>query len=76
MMIGQELATSLAGGVGPIILLFNNAVYGTTRSILSASPGRPKGKAEVASTAKLTMGSRQPFDCRASRQREWRGGAP
>ncbi|MGA8401896.1 MAG: thiamine pyrophosphate-binding protein, partial [Stellaceae bacterium] len=29
MMTGQELATSLAEGVGPIILLFNNAMYGT-----------------------------------------------
>lgn len=44
MMIGQELATSLAGGVGPIILLFNNAVYGTTRSILSALPRQAEGE--------------------------------
>ncbi|HEY1258773.1 MAG TPA: thiamine pyrophosphate-binding protein [Stellaceae bacterium] len=31
MMTGQELATSLATGPGPIILLFNNAMYGTIR---------------------------------------------
>src|SRR5437763_448846 len=31
MMTGQELATSLAEGVGPIILLFNNGMYGTIR---------------------------------------------
>jgi acetolactate synthase I/II/III large subunit len=30
-MTGQELATSLAEGVGPIILFFNNAMYGTIR---------------------------------------------
>src|SRR5205814_2359306 len=29
MMTGQELATALDEGVGPIILLFNNAMYGT-----------------------------------------------
>jgi len=31
MMAGQELARSLAEGVGPIVLLFNNAMYGTIR---------------------------------------------
>ena len=31
MMTGQELATSLAEGIGPIILVFNNAMYGTIR---------------------------------------------
>jgi acetolactate synthase-1/2/3 large subunit len=31
MMTGQELATSALEGVGPIILLFNNAMYGTIR---------------------------------------------
>ncbi|MBV9825262.1 MAG: thiamine pyrophosphate-binding protein [Alphaproteobacteria bacterium] len=31
MMTAQELATSLAEGPGPIILLFNNAMYGTIR---------------------------------------------
>lgn len=31
LMTGQELATSLAEGVGPIILLFNNGMYGTIR---------------------------------------------
>jgi acetolactate synthase-1/2/3 large subunit len=31
MMTGQELATSMLEGVGPIILVFNNAMYGTIR---------------------------------------------
>ncbi len=32
MMTGQELATALAAGIGgPIILVFNNAMYGTIR---------------------------------------------
>jgi len=31
MMTGQELATSALEGVGPIILLFNNEMYGTIR---------------------------------------------
>src|SRR2546430_5605593 len=30
-MTGQERATAVAGGIGPIILLFNNAMYGTIR---------------------------------------------
>jgi acetolactate synthase I/II/III large subunit len=31
MMTGQEIATSMLEGVGPIILVFNNAMYGTIR---------------------------------------------
>jgi acetolactate synthase I/II/III large subunit len=31
MMTGQELATSMLEGVGPIVLVFNNAMYGTIR---------------------------------------------
>jgi acetolactate synthase I/II/III large subunit len=31
LMTGQELATSLAEGPGPVILVFNNAMYGTIR---------------------------------------------
>src|SRR5437773_12518411 len=31
MMTGQELATAVGEGIGPIILLFNNAMYGTIR---------------------------------------------
>jgi acetolactate synthase-1/2/3 large subunit len=31
MMTGQELATAALEGTGPIILLFNNAMYGTIR---------------------------------------------
>jgi acetolactate synthase I/II/III large subunit len=46
MMTGQELATSLAAGVGPIILLFNNAMYGTIRMHQERRfPGRVVGTA-------------------------------
>ena len=31
LMTGQELATALGEGVGPIVLLFNNGMYGTIR---------------------------------------------
>ena len=31
LMTGQELATAQSEGVGPVILLFNNAMYGTIR---------------------------------------------
>ena len=46
MMTGQELATSLAEGQGPIILLFNNAMYGTIRMHQERRfPGRVVGTA-------------------------------
>jgi acetolactate synthase-1/2/3 large subunit len=46
MMTGQELATSLAEGTGPIILLFNNAMYGTIRMHQERRfPGRVVGTA-------------------------------
>jgi acetolactate synthase I/II/III large subunit len=46
LMTGQELATSLAAGVGPIILLFNNAMYGTIRMHQEHRfPGRVVGTA-------------------------------
>ena len=46
MMTGQELATSLAEGVGPIILVFNNAMYGTIRMHQERRfPGRVVGTA-------------------------------
>ena len=46
MMTGQELATSLAEGVGPIILLFNNAMYGIIRMYQERrSAGRVVGTA-------------------------------
>src|ERR1043166_8852385 len=45
-MTGQELATSLAEGPGPIILLFNNAMYGTIRMHQERRfPGRIVGTA-------------------------------
>jgi acetolactate synthase-1/2/3 large subunit len=44
MMTGQELATAALEGVGPIILLFNNAMYGTIRMHQERRfPGRISG---------------------------------
>jgi acetolactate synthase-1/2/3 large subunit len=46
MMTGQELATAAGEGVGPIILLFNNAMYGTIRMHQERRfPGRVVGTA-------------------------------
>ena len=46
MMTGQELATAQSEGVGPIILLFNNAMYGTIRMHQERRfPGRVVGTA-------------------------------
>jgi acetolactate synthase-1/2/3 large subunit len=44
LMTGQEIATSLAEGPGPIILVFNNAMYGTIRMHQERRfPGRISG---------------------------------
>src|SRR5439155_21923198 len=46
MMTGQELATAVGEGVGPVILLFNNAMYGTIRMHQERRfPGRVVGTA-------------------------------
>jgi acetolactate synthase-1/2/3 large subunit len=46
MMTGQELMTAASEGVGPIILLFNNAMYGTIRMHQERRfPGRVVGTA-------------------------------
>jgi len=46
MMTGQELATSMLEGAGPIILVFNNAMYGTIRMHQERRfPGRVIGTA-------------------------------
>ncbi len=46
MMTGQELITASGEGVGPIILLFNNAMYGTIRMHQERRfPGRVVGTA-------------------------------
>jgi len=46
MMTGQELATALAEGAAPIILIFNNAMYGTIRMHQERRfPGRISGTA-------------------------------
>jgi acetolactate synthase-1/2/3 large subunit len=46
MMTGQELATALGEGIGPIVLLFNNAMYGTIRMHQERRfPGRVVGTA-------------------------------
>jgi acetolactate synthase-1/2/3 large subunit len=44
LMTGQEIATALAEGPGPIILVFNNAMYGTIRMHQERRfPGRISG---------------------------------
>jgi len=44
LMTGQELATALAEGPGPVILLFNNSMYGTIRMHQERRfPGRISG---------------------------------
>jgi acetolactate synthase-1/2/3 large subunit len=44
LMTGQEIATSLAEGPGPIILVFNNSMYGTIRMHQERRfPGRISG---------------------------------
>src|SRR4029077_10611351 len=46
MMTGQELPTALGEGAGPIILLFNNSMYGTIRMHQERRfPGRVVGTA-------------------------------
>jgi acetolactate synthase-1/2/3 large subunit len=46
MMTGLELATSMLEGIGPIILVFNNAMYGTIRMHQERRfPGRVIGTA-------------------------------
>jgi acetolactate synthase-1/2/3 large subunit len=46
MMTGQEIATSMLEGIGPIILVFNNAMYGTIRMHQERRfPGRVVGTA-------------------------------
>jgi acetolactate synthase I/II/III large subunit len=46
MMTGQELATAALVGLGPIILVFNNAMYGTIRMHQERRfPGRVVGTA-------------------------------
>jgi acetolactate synthase-1/2/3 large subunit len=46
MMTGQEMATALGEGGGPIILLFNNSMYGTIRMHQERRfPGRVVGTA-------------------------------
>ena len=46
MMTGQELATAMLEGTGPVILVFNNAMYGTIRMHQERRfPGRVVGTA-------------------------------
>jgi len=46
MMTGQELATAFHHGVAPIVIVFNNAMYGTIRMYQErAFPGRVSGTA-------------------------------
>ena len=64
MMTGQEIATAFHHGVAPIVLVFNNSMYGTIRMYQERSyPGRVSGTA-------LT----NPDFCQADRSlwRPWR----
>ncbi len=46
LMTGQEIATAFHHGVAPIVLVFNNAMYGTVRMYQErAYPGRVSGTA-------------------------------
>jgi acetolactate synthase-1/2/3 large subunit len=46
MMTGQELATAMLEGTGPVLLVFNNAMYGTIRMHQERRfPGRVVGTA-------------------------------
>jgi acetolactate synthase-1/2/3 large subunit len=46
LMTGQEIATAFQSGVAPIVLLFNNGMYGTIRMYQErAYPGRVSGTA-------------------------------
>ncbi len=46
MMTGQEIATAFHHGVAPIVLVFNNSMYGTIRMYQERSyPGRVSGTA-------------------------------
>ena len=46
LMTGQEIATAFHHGVAPIVLVFNNAMYGTIRMYQErAYPGRVSGTA-------------------------------
>jgi acetolactate synthase-1/2/3 large subunit len=46
LMTGQEIATAFHHGVAPIVLLFNNQMYGTIRMYQErAYPGRVSGTA-------------------------------
>jgi acetolactate synthase-1/2/3 large subunit len=46
MMTGQEIATAFHHGVAPIVIVFNNSMYGTIRMYQERSyPGRVSGTA-------------------------------
>ena len=66
MMTGQELATAFHHGVAPIVLVFNNQMYGTIRMHQERTyPGRVSG------TAADQPGFRQVH---RGLRRPWRGG--
>ena len=66
LMTGQEIATAFHHGVAPIVLVFNNQMYGTIRMHQErAYPGRVSGTALTnPDFARLDRGVRRP----------WRGG--
>jgi acetolactate synthase-1/2/3 large subunit len=72
MMTGQELATALAEGAAPIILLFNNAMYGTIRMHQERRfPGRVVGTALKNPDFKAVAKAYGAFAARVQRTEEF-----
>ena len=72
MMTGQELATALAEGAAPIILLFNNAMYGTIRMHQERRfPGRVVGTALKNPDFKAVAEAYGAFAARVQRTEEF-----
>jgi acetolactate synthase-1/2/3 large subunit len=72
MMTGQELLTSLAEGTGPIILLFNNGMYGTIRMHQERRfPGRIVGTALANPDFQALARAYGAFGARVSRTEEF-----
>ena len=72
MMTGQELMTAAAEGPGPIILLFNNAMYGTIRMHQERRfPGRVVGTALKNPDFAALAGAYGAFGATVSRTEEF-----
>ncbi|HTZ35847.1 MAG TPA: thiamine pyrophosphate-dependent enzyme, partial [Stellaceae bacterium] len=72
LMTGQELATAMGAGPGPIVLLFNNAMYGTIRMHQERRfPGRVSGTALVNPDFVALARSYGAYGARVSRTEEF-----